>query len=298
MTIYTPLVRPTRLYIKQCPHCGLKYFGKSVREDIEKYNGSGVRWNNHLKKHNITPETLWISDWYYDTSITRFAIKFSNLNKIVESNEWANLIEENGINGGDMSSAPGFADGLLKHSRTKCDPEWKNTVGKKQYQRLSETLNDPEWKEKYGKEKAEKIKKTKGEDEWKNTVGADAIEKYKKTTSSRTWKNTIGKQKAEKISKMREDTEEQRKEAYLKTINDPEWKNTVGAEQKRKHKETLRDPDWLKTVGKQKAEKISNILNDPEWIEKNYKTCPHCEKYLSPTAYGRWHGDKCNKKGH
>ena len=97
---------------------------------------------------------------------------------------------------------------------------------------------------------------------------------------------------------MREDTEEQRKEAYLKTINDPEWKNTVGAEQKRKHKETLLDLDWLETVGKQKAEKISNTLNDPEWIEKHHKTCPHCGKYVSPKVYGRWHGDRCKKKGH
>jgi hypothetical protein len=43
---------------------------------------------------------LWNSDWYYDTSISRFALKFSHINKIVESKRWANLKEENGLEGG------------------------------------------------------------------------------------------------------------------------------------------------------------------------------------------------------
>ena len=96
--LYTAIV-PTRLYIKQCPHCALKYFGKSIRTDIEKYIGSGIKWKNHLTKYNVTPTHLWSSDWYYDTSISRFAIKFSRINKIVTSDKWANLTEENGLDG-------------------------------------------------------------------------------------------------------------------------------------------------------------------------------------------------------
>jgi len=93
-------IKPTRLYIKQCPHCGLKYFGKSTREDVENYRGSGTRWNRHLKYHQVEPVHLWNSDWYRDTSISRFALKFSSLNKIVSSEIWANLKEENGLDGG------------------------------------------------------------------------------------------------------------------------------------------------------------------------------------------------------
>jgi hypothetical protein len=93
-------IKPTRLYIKQCPHCGLKYFGKHSGQDIEKYPGSGVRWNNHLNYHEVEPVHLWNSDWYYDTSISRFALKFSHINKIVESDVWANLKLEDGLNGG------------------------------------------------------------------------------------------------------------------------------------------------------------------------------------------------------
>ena len=97
--LYEALEKPTRLYIKQCPHCGLKYFGKSTRQDIKKYEGSGTRWTRHLKKHKVKPLHLWNSDWYYDTSISRFALKFSHMNKIVESKLWANLIPEDGLEG-------------------------------------------------------------------------------------------------------------------------------------------------------------------------------------------------------
>jgi hypothetical protein len=98
--LYKELLAPTRLYIKQCPHCGLKYFGKSKSKDIEKYSGSGTNWTKHLTEYNVMPTHLWNSDWYYDTSITRFALKFSRINKIVSSNKWANIIEENGLDGG------------------------------------------------------------------------------------------------------------------------------------------------------------------------------------------------------
>lgn len=98
--LYEALEKPTRLYIKQCPHCGLKYFGKSTREDIETYRGSGTKWENHLNLHNVKPVHLWNSDWYYDKSITKFAIRFSRLNRIVHSKMWANLKEEDGLDGG------------------------------------------------------------------------------------------------------------------------------------------------------------------------------------------------------
>jgi hypothetical protein len=97
--LYEALEKPTRLYIKQCPHCGIKYFGKSIGHNIEKYQGSGTFWKKHLREHNVKPIHLWNSDWYYDASISRFALKFSHINKIVESKQWANNIPENGLDG-------------------------------------------------------------------------------------------------------------------------------------------------------------------------------------------------------
>lgn len=100
MAIYTELSEPVRLYIKKCSHCGLKYFGKTKSKDIESYPGSGTYWTSHLKKHAAKSIHVWNSDWYYDESIARFALKFSRINKIVQSDLWANLKEENGLEGG------------------------------------------------------------------------------------------------------------------------------------------------------------------------------------------------------
>jgi len=103
--VYQPLNKPTRLYIKSCSHCGLKYFGKSIRPNVADYKGSGVRWRRHLANHNAKADHLWNSEWYNDTSIARFATKFSRINKIVTSSKWANLCEEDGLSGGNTLSS-------------------------------------------------------------------------------------------------------------------------------------------------------------------------------------------------
>jgi hypothetical protein len=95
MTIY-----PTYLYIKQHSVTGLKYFGKTTKDPL-KYNGSGKRWLRHLKKHGTEHViSIWVSEPYIDSdAITEFALTFSIENNIVESKDWANLIQENGLDG-------------------------------------------------------------------------------------------------------------------------------------------------------------------------------------------------------
>lgn len=115
--IYTPLDKPTRLYIKKLNN--LYYFGKTVKSDVHNYTGSGLRWTNHFKKYgkqNI--ETLWVSGWYYDTSIVDAAIHFSNENNIANSPLWANIIPENGINGGGDCSQMHNEETWLKAKNT------------------------------------------------------------------------------------------------------------------------------------------------------------------------------------
>jgi hypothetical protein len=131
--LYKVLDTPTRLYVKKCSHCELKYFGKTIAEDIESYKGSGVYWQRHLKKHNAKSIHLWNSDWYYDTSIVSFATKFSNINKITESEEWANIAIENGIDGGYLGPAV-----VNKMKSTKNSKDWKETVGREAAIKISE----------------------------------------------------------------------------------------------------------------------------------------------------------------
>jgi hypothetical protein len=88
------------LYVKQHQSTGLLYFGKTTRRDPFKYKGSGTRWTKHLKKHGVDINTIEL--WGFDNQedCTRFALEFSEKHHIVESNEWANLMPENGMGGG------------------------------------------------------------------------------------------------------------------------------------------------------------------------------------------------------
>jgi hypothetical protein len=94
---------PRRLYIKQHSVTGMRYFGQTVSEDIDKYKGSGTYWVRHIKKHGVEHViNEWISEWFYEPeTISDFALEFSEQYDIVNSKEWANLIPEDGLGGWD-----------------------------------------------------------------------------------------------------------------------------------------------------------------------------------------------------
>ena len=86
--------KPTFLYIKTHNKTGLKYFGKTVSSDPEKYKGSGIYWTNHIEKHGNDVSTE-IYGFYTDReACLQDAIQFSEEHNIVSSDEWANLIPE------------------------------------------------------------------------------------------------------------------------------------------------------------------------------------------------------------
>lgn len=87
------------LYVKTHNITGLKYFGKTYRKDPSKYLGSGVYWRAHLKKHGNDVTTEIVGAFEDLEEATRFALKFSKDNDIVASPLWANLIDENAVDG-------------------------------------------------------------------------------------------------------------------------------------------------------------------------------------------------------
>jgi hypothetical protein len=93
-------MKPTYLYIKQHTKTGLKYFGKTTKEDPVTYLGSGLHWKRHIKKHGEFVETIWYKLFTDEKSLIEYALNFSKENNIVESKEWANLKNENGLDGG------------------------------------------------------------------------------------------------------------------------------------------------------------------------------------------------------
>jgi hypothetical protein len=97
------MFKPTYLYIKTHNKTGLKYFGKTTKVDPYSYLGSGTYWSRHLEIHGQDISTE-IFGYYTDKETCKFeARNFSDINDIVNSDEWANLIPENGTDGGFIS---------------------------------------------------------------------------------------------------------------------------------------------------------------------------------------------------
>ncbi len=89
-----------KLYIKCHNNSNLQYFGKTSQK-LETYTGGGVYWNRHLKKHGYDVNTICMGTYNEnDPMLIEHALGFSACNDIVNSNTWANLIPENGKDGG------------------------------------------------------------------------------------------------------------------------------------------------------------------------------------------------------
>lgn len=83
------------LYLKTHNKTGMKYLGYT-KNDPAKYRGSGMYWKRHLAQHgnDVTTEVLHQSDNIDDISIHGKA--YSEKWNVVESEDFANLCEEDG----------------------------------------------------------------------------------------------------------------------------------------------------------------------------------------------------------
>lgn len=91
MTIY--------LYVKTHSKTGLKYLGVTTNSDPHLYTGSGVYWKKHLQKHGYEYTTTILKECKNKDEVKEWGLYYSRLWNIVESNEWANLKEEQGDGG-------------------------------------------------------------------------------------------------------------------------------------------------------------------------------------------------------
>lgn len=119
-----------RLLVKT--HCitGLKYLCKTVKDDYISYKGSGKYWRQHLKKHGTEVRTELLYETTVLKDFNKVCIEYSTLYNIVESEEWANLIPENGMDGGDRWRF--------------LDEERQDFVRKTQRKRYKDTVRPPE----------------------------------------------------------------------------------------------------------------------------------------------------------
>lgn len=108
------------LYVKRHTVTGLKYFGKTVRKNPIKYKGSGTRWLSHIKKHgnqHVVTDEVW--SFEDQDECTRFALQFSMEHNIIESNEWANLVLEDGLTGGAIKYTPEQRQAIYEERKKK-----------------------------------------------------------------------------------------------------------------------------------------------------------------------------------
>ena len=103
-------IEQTYLYLKKHNQTGLMYFGKTVRNP-ESYAGSGVYWNRHLEKHGNDISTVWTKPFTDKKELVKYALDYSKKHNIVESSNYANLKDEDGLMDGDT--------GLTEQGRMK-----------------------------------------------------------------------------------------------------------------------------------------------------------------------------------
>jgi hypothetical protein len=125
--------QPTYLYVKEHSITGLKYFGKTCKEDPYSYLGSGDHWKKHYiihgKEHIIT---TWCKLFTSLEECVTYALTFSIGKDIVKSRNWANQKIENGLDGnpigiGTFSSEnnPSYKRIYSKEDRVNCSDRTK-----------------------------------------------------------------------------------------------------------------------------------------------------------------------------
>lgn len=82
---------PKFFYIKKTDK--YRYAGQTTKNVYSEYDGSGVKWSRHLKKHNIEPETE-VAIWCESPEDFQKCLDYYVPHDYVESEEWANACEE------------------------------------------------------------------------------------------------------------------------------------------------------------------------------------------------------------
>lgn len=100
------------IYKKTHVNTGLKYLGKTIQPDPHKYQGSGIRWLNHIKNHGYLVTTEILKECSTKEEASYWGAYYSNLFDVVNSNEWANLKPETGEGGGGKRSKETIAKSL------------------------------------------------------------------------------------------------------------------------------------------------------------------------------------------
>lgn len=143
------------LYIKIHNKTGLKYFGKTTRKNPEKYIGSGKHWKAHVKKHGNDVTTTILGVYHDIQECQEIALRFSQENNIINSNEWANLIDENGLDGAPKGHKGHiFTKEQLEKMSKKSKEKWSNP----EYKEKMKQIHKNRWNDKEREKQSIRLK--------------------------------------------------------------------------------------------------------------------------------------------
>ena len=128
----------TSIYLVKKTHriTGLKYLCKTIRQDWDKYSGSGHYWKRHIREHGKHIDSELVMECKTSEELKKWGIYYSKLwNIVTEVDEngkktWANLKPEQG-DGGDPG--PNGRQKLSEaHTGVKHSPERNAAKSKRQ----------------------------------------------------------------------------------------------------------------------------------------------------------------------
>ena len=116
------------LMVKTHNKTGLKYLCKKTTSDVKKcykYLGSGFFWKRHLSKYGNDVSTKIIEVCDTIEELKPKALYWSNHYDVVKSEEWANVVIENGGNVNDRSFKQMQENRRVSLRKAFSDPEYK-----------------------------------------------------------------------------------------------------------------------------------------------------------------------------
>lgn len=120
------------LYLKIHNKTGLKYLGKTIKTNVDKYRGSGKYWTNHINMHGYDVSTEILFETTDKEKLKEKGIYYSKLWNIVDNPEFANLRIEMGDGGDTMTHHPNLEQ--IKYNKKikgkKCK-WWNNGTSQK-----------------------------------------------------------------------------------------------------------------------------------------------------------------------
>ena len=322
-----------KLMLKQHNITGMKYLCITKRKNYEKYLGSGKYWKLHLKKYGNNITTILLEETDDENELAELGKYYSKLFDVVNSECFANLINECGYTCLDnpyYKLSKEEKEKRLKSSSLHKKEAWKNKSEEEKEiikRKIKET-----WKNKSEEELKNFSDKMKliastinfskiAKETWKNK-SEEEMKKFSDKMKS-VWENSSDEYKKEfslKVSNgrlnMSEEAKQLRKENFIKSRNNNIEKylkiwNKFSEERKSINNPAAKlikyfDKIYTKSEFESKFGKIEKFENDINFkklyteTNTNYETiiCPYCGKTCNkkPSSFKRWHFENCKNK--